>query len=74
MFLTGLAIGFGAVFGGVIAIQIALMYRAVIARHASERADVPPLRVPAWLVWVSIAVLAAGAAYEVAVTALGFAA
>jgi len=53
----------GAVFGGVTAIMIVLLYLAVARK---EKLDQPPLRVPRSLAYVAIVILGAGAVYEVA--------
>jgi amino acid permease len=57
-------VGFtGAVFGGVTAVMIALLYIAVTKKKlVTER----PLGLPLWLAYVSIGVLSLGALYEVA--------
>lgn len=58
----------GAVFGGITAALVALLYVAVThRREVKER----PLGVPIWLAYASIAVLSAGALYEAGTTALG---
>lgn len=56
----------GAVFGGITAISVSLLYIAVTKKKlVKER----PLGVPLWAAYVSIAILALGAAYEIAVSA-----
>lgn len=59
----------GAVFGGVTAILLAILYIAVTKHHLSS--DRPPLRVPLWIAYASIILLAAGAAITIAHDAAG---
>jgi len=54
----------GAVFGGITAILLAVLYIMVVKHHLKP--DQPPLKVPLWVAYASIVLLGAGAAYEVA--------
>ena len=54
----------GAVFGGITAILLAILFITVVKRHLTP--DRPPLKVPLWIAYASIVLLGAGAVYEVA--------
>jgi amino acid permease len=56
----------GAVFGGITAVAVALLYVVVTKRKLVKE---KPLGLPLWLAYLSIAILTVGAAYEVIASA-----
>jgi len=58
----------GAVFGGITAVLVAMLYIAIAKRRAVK---VKPLGAPLWLAYVSIAILSVGAVYETLMAARG---
>lgn len=58
----------GAVFGGITAVLVALLYIAITKRGLVKE---KPLGAPLWLAYVSIAILSVGAVYETLMAAKG---